>query len=196
MTGSVAGQPRVLVSGTADLVDRVAAELRRRDATVTPVTDLAELPAACAAAGPEAFDSYLQLPSTFSASGDTAIQRVHHFYANGVLARFAALDAAVPSLTPTARLTFVMGQLPPEAATPDDREARQSLTRVLAHAARADRRNGELTVRFLAAGTAPADVAYVALGGDFARRQLMDRLSELSYADWRVELLGLATMET
>jgi hypothetical protein len=186
----------VLVSGTADVVDRVAGALRRRDATVTAVTDLDEMPAVCAAAGPEAFDSYVQLPSTFAARGETAIQRVHHFYANGVLARFTALDAAGPSLSRTARLTFVMGQLPPEAATPDDREARQSLTRVLAHAARADRRAGELTVRFLAAGTAADDVAYVALGGDFARRQLVDRLAELPYADWRVELLGLATMET
>ena len=187
---------RVLVSGTTELVDQVAGALRRRDARVTAVTDLEDLPAVCAAAGPEAFDSYVQLPSTFAARGDTAIQRVHHFYANGVLARFGALDATVPALSPTARLTFVMGQLPPEAATPDDREARQSLTRVLAHAARADRRDGELTVRFLAAGTAADDVAYVALGGDFARRQLMDRLAELPYADWRVELLGLATMET
>jgi hypothetical protein len=187
---------RVLVSGTAELVDRVAGALRRRDADVTAVTDLEDMPAVCAAAGPEAFGAYVQLPSTFTARGDTAIQRVHHFYTNGVLARFVALDAAVPSLSRSARLTFVMGQLPAEAATPDDREARQSLTRVLAHAARADRRDSELTVRFLAAGTAPDDVAYVALGGDFARRQLMDRLAELPYADWRVELLGLATMET
>jgi hypothetical protein len=186
------------VSGAAAHVDDVAAALRRRDADVTCVTDLADLPAVCAAAGPRVFDSYVQLPSTFEASGDTAIQRVHHFYAHGVLARFTGLDAAVPSLALNARLTFVMGQLPPEAATPDDREARQSLTRVLAHAARADRREGEgeLTVRFLAAGTAADDVAYVAMGGDFARRQLMDRLADLPYADWRVELLGLATMET
>jgi hypothetical protein len=189
-------QPRVLVSGAAAHVEDVAGALRRRDADVTCVTDLADLPAACAVAGPQVFDSYVQLPTTLAASGETAIQRLHHFYGTGVLSRFTALDAVVPSLTPSARVTFVLGQLPPEAATPDDREARRSLTRVLAHAARADRRDGALTVRFLAAGTAGDDVAYVAVGGDFARRQLMDRLAELPYPTWRAELLGLATVET
>jgi hypothetical protein len=73
-------------------------------------------------------------PSGVSARADSVIARVRHFYADGVLARFTALDAALPALAPGARLTFVMGELPPEAATSDDREARQALTRVLAHA--------------------------------------------------------------
>jgi hypothetical protein len=36
----------------------------------------------------------------------------------------------------------------------------------------------------------------VALGGDLARQELMARLSTMSYAEWRVELMGLATVET
>jgi hypothetical protein len=189
-------EPRVLVSGADEPVTRVVAALRSRGASVTEVTDLDDMPTVCADAGPQAFDSYVQLPSTFQPSGSTAVQRVHHFYAAGVLARFRALDAAIPALAPSARLTFVLGQLPPDASTADDREARRALIRVLAQAARADTPDGQLIVRILNAGTAPDDIAFVALGGDLARRQFMDRLSELSYADWRVELLGLASVET
>jgi hypothetical protein len=184
------------VSGTFQAVAEVATALRRRGANVTEVTDLDQVPAVCVDAGPQAFDSYVQLPSRFHARGETAVQRVHHFYANGVLARFAALDAALPALAFGARVTFVMGQLPPEASTADDKEARRALVRVLAQAARADTPDGQLIIRMLDAGTAAEDIAFVALGGDLARRQFMDRLAELSYTDWRVELLGLASVET
>jgi hypothetical protein len=187
---------RVLVSGTPAPVSAVAAALRARDATVTEVTDLAEMTAACTAAGPRTFDSYVQLPFAFSPRGDSAIQRVHHFYAGGVLARFTALDAALPALTPGARVTFVLGQLPPEAATPDDRAARRALIRVLGHAARADAVDGRLNVQVLAAGTAAEDIAFVAFGGDLAKQELLERLSTASYADWRVELFSLASVET
>jgi hypothetical protein len=187
---------RILVSGGADLVDPVATALRTRNATVTNVVDLDDMPSVCAGAGRGAFDSYVQLPSAFAPSGETVIQRVHHFYAGGVLARFAALDVALPALARPGRITFVLGTLPPEAASPDDREARHALTRVLAHAARADVGDGRLVIRVLEPGTPPDDVAYVALGGDLARRELIERLDQLAYADWRVELLGLAAVET
>jgi hypothetical protein len=187
---------RVLVSGAQPLVEPVAAALRDRGATATEVYDLAEMPWVCRAAGSAAFDSYAQLPSAFQPSGETAVQRVHHFYAAGVLARFPALDVARPTLTPGAWVTFVLGHLPPEAETADDLTARRALTRVLARAAGADAPGGRLTVRILDSGTAPADIAFVALGGDLAKQELMDRLADLDYADWRVELLGLASMET
>lgn len=186
----------VLVSGAQAHVAQVVAALHARGAAATPVVDLAEVPAVCLAAGPAAFDSYVQLPATFQVQGDTAVQRVHHFYAAGVLARFTALDAALPSLRRSCRITFVLGQLPPEAQTSDDMAARRALTRVLAHAASADVSDGRLTVRVLDAGCLPDDVAFVALGGDLAKQELMERLSSLSYADWRIELLGLASVET
>jgi hypothetical protein len=187
---------RVLVSGAERHVGEVAAALRDRGADVTEVADLDDVPAVCAAAGAGAFDSYIQLPATFQVRGESAIRRVHHFYAEGVLARFTALDAAMPSLTPDARVTFVLGTLPSEAATADDREARRALTRVLGHAARADNPDGHLTLRILDAGATPAEIAQVALGLDPQRQELMERLADLSYADWRVELLGLAVMDT
>jgi len=188
---------RVLVSGAPNHVAPVAGALRARGAEVTEVTDLAEMPAVCRAAGAGAFDSYVQMPARFEIHGETAIARVRDFYANGVLGRFTALDAAVPALIPGARLTLVHGKLPPEAATPDDRAARRALYRVLAQAAAADcSDNGGLTVRMLTAETRPEDIAFVALGGDLAKQELLDRLSTMSYADWRVELMTLAAVET
>jgi hypothetical protein len=186
----------ILVSGVPEQVAQVAAVLRERGADVTEVGDLADIPTVCAAAGPHAFDGYVQLAASFEIRGDTAIRRVHHFYAEGVLARFTALAAALPSLARDARLTFVLGVLPPEVATADDRDARQALTRVLTHAARADTPDGHLTVRVLDSATPPEKVGMIALGLDPVRQELVDRIDELSYADWRVELLGLASVET
>jgi hypothetical protein len=186
----------VLVSGAAGFVSEVADALRAHGAEVTEVTDLAEVPAVCAAAGPGAFHSYVQLPATFTVHGDTAVHRVHHFYADGVLARFPALAGALPALASSSRVTFVLGQLPVEVATADDREARRALVRVLGHAARADTPDGELAVRILDTGSTPDEIALVALGRDPARVGLLDQLNDMSYEDLRIEMLGLISAET
>jgi hypothetical protein len=185
----------VLVSGAAAAVTEVAEALRTRGAEVTEVVDLAEVPAVCAAAGKGAFASYVQLPATFQIRGETAVDRVHHFYADGVLARFPALAAALPSLTDVARVTFVLGRLPGDVSTPDDVQARLALTKVLGHAARADRLDGRLMVRVLEATATAEEIAGAALGERLAQHELLDRLADLRYEDWRVELLGLVSME-
>jgi hypothetical protein len=187
--------PRVLVSGAAAQVDQVAAALERRGAQVTRVTDLAEVPAVCRAAGAAAFHGYVQLPATFEMRGETAVERLRRFYAEGVLARYSALDAALPALAPDARVTCVLGILPPEAETADDIAARRALVRVLARAARADTPDGRLSVAILDAGTAADDVAFAALGGDLAKQELLNRLEQVDYQEWRVELFGLVSVE-
>jgi hypothetical protein len=159
------------------------------------VTDLGGIPSACEEAGEHAFEAYVQLPATFEARGDTAIQRVRHFYADGVLARFTALDAVLGSLTPAARVTCVLGTLPPEADTAEDVAARRALVHVLANAAQADAPGGKLNVRVLDSRCTARDIAFVALGGDLARQELMDRLSDVDYQEWRVELFGLTSVE-
>jgi hypothetical protein len=189
--------PKVLVSGMAELVSAVADALRSRGADVTEVVELDKVPAVSADEGQGVFDAYVQLPATFDVRGDTVIRRVHHFYADGVLARFPALAGALPSLTPQARVIFVMGQLPSDVSTDADREARQALVEVLGHAARADAEpDREITVRILDAGSTPDQIALRALGQDPLREGLLSDLEGLSYADWRVELLGMVSMET
>jgi hypothetical protein len=194
---ATATSTRVLVSGDAGHVAEVAHELRGRDVEVTEVIDLADLPKIAATAGADAFGAYVQLPANFRVDGETAISRVHHFYAEGVLARFRALEAALPSLQPDARVVFVMGQLPRDAATSDDRDARRALVRVLARAARADAGDSRVNVRVMEAGASSGQVAAAALGStDEGRRDPPGEADRLSYADWRVELMGLAVVET
>jgi hypothetical protein len=188
----------VLVSGAAGLVAKVAAALRAHGAEVTEVTDLDQVPAVCADAGPGAFESYVQLPAAFAVHGGSTVHRVHHFYADGVLARFPALAGALPALAASGRVTFVLGQLPVEVATAADRDARRALVRVLGHAAQADADAGEggLVVRILDSGSAPDEIALTALGRDPAREGLLDRLDDMSYQDLRIEMLGLVSVET
>jgi hypothetical protein len=186
--------PRYLVSGIAELVSDVADALRRHGAEVVEVDDIADVPKACTDAGPKAFDGYVQLPASFTVEGDTAVTRVHHFYAEGVLARFPAVAAALPALAPGARLTFVTGVLPQDVATEDDVAARAALVRVLGHAARADAPEG-LRVCMLSSGSSADEIAATALGRD-ARNESVPDLTDEAYADWRVELLGMMWAET
>jgi hypothetical protein len=187
--------PHFLVSGIAELVAQVATVLRENGSTVVEVDDIDDVPRACSDAGDRAFDGYIQLPVTFTVQGDTAVERVHHFFADGVLARFPAVSAALPALTPEARITFVMGVLPPEVSTDDDVSARAALVRVLGHAARADGPAG-LRVSVVGSGSTPREIALTGMGRNPEWESLAAEASGGSYADWRVELLGLMSAET
>jgi hypothetical protein len=186
--------PRYLVSGIAQLVSDVAAVLGELGAEAVEVDDIDDVPRVCADAGPAAFDGYVQLPATFTVQGDTAVTRVHHFFADGVLARFPAVAAALPSLKPEARLTFVTGVLPGDVSTDDDVAARAALIGVLGHAARADAGEG-LRMTSLGSGASAKEIALAALGrgGELAPTGGM---SDESYDEWRMELLGIMWAET
>lgn len=186
----------VLVSGAESHVAEVATALRGRGAAVTEVSDLADVPAVVQDAGKGAFDVYVQLAASFRMEGGTAVQRVRHFYADGVLARFGALDAALPALRSPAQVVFVLGTLPPEVATAEDREARHALTQVLGRAARADAAPAELTVRVLDADAEPERIAALALGQAPPRRREDERLAGMSLEDWRVELMSVVLVDT
>ena len=185
----------VLVSGAPDRIEAVSKILRAQDCTVVEVDDLERVPQACAEAGEAAFDAYLQLPATFAIEGGTALERLYHFYVRGVMARFPAMNAAVPALKPGGRIAVVAWQLPAEVATDDDIEARRALFRVLAHAAQADS-GDDTVVRVLGSSTSAEDIVAVGLGQETARPTAVDSLSAVSYADWRVELLGLVSVES
>jgi hypothetical protein len=186
--------PRYLVSGIAELVSDVAAVLREQGAEVVEVDDIDDVPRLCADAGPGAFDGYVQLPASFTVQGDTAVDRVHHFFGEGVLARFPAVAAALPSLKQGARLTFVTGVLPGELSTEDDVAARAALVRILSQAAQADAANG-LRVCTLTSGATPKEIALTALGRNSDSR-MSTTASEETYAEWRMELLGVMWAET
>jgi hypothetical protein len=186
--------PRYLVSGIAELVSDVASVLREQGVEAVEVHDIDDVPRACAEAGSDAFDGYVQLPATFTVRGDKAVQRVHHFFAEGVLARFPAVAAALPALTSDARLTFVTGVLPGEVSTDDDVAARSALIRILGRAARADASNG-LRVTSLGSGSTAKEIALAALGRSSTTGAVADASDE-DYTEWRMELLGMMWAET
>ena len=163
----------VLVSGAPERIAPVSKVLRDHDCTVVEVADLANVPAACQEAGENAFDAYLQMPAYFALQGTTALERLHHFYAKGVMARFPAMNAVIPTLKPGGRITVVAWPLPAEVDAGDD-----------------------LFVRVLGSGTSPEDIVLAALGRESIRTVSVESLSGVSYADWRVELLGLVTIES
>jgi hypothetical protein len=185
---------RYLVSGISTLVSDVRAVLAEHGAESVGVDHIEDVPAACAEAGPASFDGYIQLPATFSVRGDTAIDVVHHYFRDGVLARFPAMSAALPTLASGARLVFVMGVLPPPVATEDDVAARAALVRLLGNAARADKPDG-LRVAVLGSASTPKEIALTALGRSPEWESLTEGFSKSSYADWRVELLGMMQAE-
>src|SRR4051794_18800806 len=185
--------PRYLVSGIAQLVSDVAAVLREHDADVVEVDDLADVPKVCADAGPASFDGYIQLPATFTVQGDTAVERVHHFFDDGVLERFPAVAAALPSLKPGSRLTFVTGVLPADVSTDDDVAARAALVKILGRAAQADAANG-LRVCTVGTGATAKDIALTALGRASGASSVTTEPDD--YGEWRIELLGMMWAET
>lgn len=185
--------PHFLISGIPELGSEVAAVLREQGSTAVEVGDIDDVPDVCAAAE-RPFDGYVQLPATFTVRGDTAVRRIHHFFAEGVLARFPAVAAALPTLTPDARITFVTGVLPPEVSTEDDVAARAALVRVLGHGARADGPPG-LRISTLGSGSTPKEIALTALGRNPAWESVRADVAGGTYADWRAELLGMMSAQ-
>jgi hypothetical protein len=185
---------RFLVSGKAELAADVAAALRAGGAEAVEVNDVTALPEVCTSAGPHAFDGYVQLPAKFTVEGDTAVERVRHYISGGVLARFTAVAAVLPSLVPNARITFVTGALPPEVSTEDEATARRALVRVLGHAARADAPDG-LRVDVLSPSSSPEEIAETALGRKPTWEALAAADPDASYTDWRAEVFGLVSAE-
>jgi hypothetical protein len=172
--------PRFLVSGKAELATDVAAALRAEGAEAVEVSDVTALPEVCAGAGARAFDGYVQLPATFTVEGDSAVERVRHYISGGVLARFTAVAAVLPSLVPNARITFVTGALPPEVSTEDEATARRALV---------------LRVDVLNPSTSAKEIALTALGRNPKWEELADADTGQSYTDWRDEVLGLISAE-
>lgn len=189
-----------LVSGCDDRVTQVAAALRDSGAEVVMVQDPAHLAQTAAELEPGSLSYYVQLPVTIDVSGTTLVGRVRDFLQRGLLARFDAADAVLPALRDDATVVLVSGNTAVEGGSmPDDAAARFALLNVLAHAVRAEKAPGVVRVRMLPADTPATEVASVALQHDHPVRvplvELPAGADELSYEDWRVEVMGMATVQ-
>jgi hypothetical protein len=176
----------------------VSAALRHAGAEVTAVDDLVKLDAAIAGLT-GSVDCYVQLPVHVAARGDAVIERVRNFLEDGLLARFTAASTILPAMSDGGRVVLVGGNTPVEASAPDDQSARLALLDVLAHAIQADRSATRIAVRILPHDDRAEHISAVALGGkptrDQALAELRAREPEMSFVDWRIEVMGLVNGE-
>ena len=189
----------VAVTGAAEQVAAVSAALRNAGAEVIAVDDLGALGAAVAGLAPGSLDCYVQLPVHVAPRGNAVIERVRNFLEDGLLARFTAASTILPALSDDGRVILVGGNTPGEASSPDDQSARLALLDVLAHAIQADKSATRIRVRVLPHDESAEHIAAVALGGEPTREQalasLRAREPEMSFADWRIEVMGLVNGE-
>lgn len=189
-----------MVSGCDERVGQVAAALREGGAEVVEVDAPGRLAEIAAGLEPGSLSHYVQLPVNVDVSGSTLVGRVRTFLHKGLLARFDAADAVLPALRDDATVVLVSGNTAVEGGgMPDDASARFALLDVLAHAIRAEKAPGVVRVRLIPADTDASDIAAVTLRGvRLAPRGIRDiqaREAEMSYEDWRAEVMGLATVE-
>jgi len=191
--------PKVVVTGAPQWVAAVSAALRDAGAEVTAVDDLRDLGQALSGATPHSMDCYVQLPVHVAARGETVVERVRNFLEDGLLARFTSASTILPAMSDGGVVVLVGGHTPVEASAPDDQSARLALMDVLAHAIQADRSATRLGVRVLPHDESAQHIAAVALGGEPTREQALAELRarepEMSFADWRIEVMGLVNGE-
>jgi hypothetical protein len=189
-----------LVTGSPERVAAVSAALTDRDCEVVGVDDLGTLVEVCVSLGPGSIDHYLQLPVNVPSSGGTVVSRLQAFLAGGLLARFEAVSTALGTLRPNASVILVAGNLPAELTAPDDRQARISLLRVLVQAIRADTAPVPVRTVVVEHTRSPEEIAAIALDPAAKRESVISHAAEfypeMSYVDWRLEVLSLATIES
>jgi hypothetical protein len=189
----------VLVTGAAERVAAVSAALRDAGAEVTVVDDLGKLDAAVAGIALGSLDCYVQLPGNVAARGNAVIERVRNFLEDGLLARFGAVSTILPAVSDEGRVVLVGGNSPVEASAPDDQTARLALLDVLAHAIQADTSATRIGVRVLPHDESAEHIAAVALSRERTREhalaELRARNPDMSFDDWRLEVMGLVNGE-
>jgi hypothetical protein len=185
----------VLVTGSDTRVDPVATALRAAGAEVLAATDLDQLKNVVTPLPPGSVVCYVQLPVALRPAGDTVVSRVRCFLEEGLLTRFRLAEAVLPALSGDGRVVLVAGNAPAQAGTPDDAAARFGLLHVLANAVRADKASAQLGIQVVEGTRDPEDVARLALTGEPDERDRAGRDSQLSYQDWRTEVLGMASFE-
>jgi hypothetical protein len=167
---------------------------------VVSVPDLESLGGVCAQLGSGAIDHYIQLPVDVPSSGGTVVSKLQAFLAGGLLARFEAMALVLGTLRPDASVVLVAGNLPPELTAPDDRQARVALLRVLVQAIRAD--TAPIPVRTVVVDQLRTadEIAQIAVDPAASQKKAISDAAELypemSYVDWRLEVLSLATVES
>ena len=191
---------RALVTGSPGRVAKVGEALSRLGCEVVAVDRPDQLAGVCAGLGHHAVDHYIQLPVDVPSEGTTVVGRLRAFLDAGLLGRFQAASEVLAALRPDASVVLVSGNLPAELTAPDDRQARISLLRVLAQAILADLAPVAVRVVVMDHTRTPDEIAAAALDPAAKRLRTIsdaaERYPDMSYDDWRLEVLRLASIES
>ena len=188
---------QALVTGSPARVDDVAAALEDAGYSVLRVPEPGDVADALSGVEHGTIDCYVQLPKETRVDAPSLIGRVQQFLSAGLLARFDQAATVVPYLTKDGCVLLVAGNLP-GAATPDDRNARIDLLRVLARSVLAECEGADVRAVVVATDRSPADIADIARRrGDRSGKQAAEvaALGDMNYADWQREYLSLTTEE-
>lgn len=193
----------VLVSGATARVAEVGDALEKPGVVVIRSADREVLNGGCSSVPPRSLACYVQLPQEAEVSESTGsepalLDRVHRFLTDGLVARFEAALAVAPLLRPDACVVLVAGEVPRDAI-PDDPHARHDLLWVMARAISGGSVGGEVKAVVVGSDRSAHEIAYIALGRGEDRSWLQSQVAavspELSYADWKREVLSMAPSE-
>lgn len=167
--------PTVLVTGSD--AGGVTSALERVGVTPVVIGPGEDLAARLSAMAPGDLAGYVQLPVAVPVSGDSVLGRVRTFLQDGLLHRFDQAELVLPYLSGRATVVLVSGNTPVQAGgggaqlASDDKGARVSMLRVLAHTIRLDR-GGELSTLVVDGRKGSAAIARaVLLGAETASAQ-------------------------
>jgi hypothetical protein len=189
-----------LVTGSPERVAQVSSALHALGCEALAVDNPGQLASICASLGRHAIDHYVQLPVDVPSPGGTVVSSLQAFLTGGLLARFDAVAAVLPTLRPDASVILVAGNLPAELTAPDDRQARIALLRVLAQAILADTAPMPVRAAVVEYSRSAEQIAQITIDPAANRLRVIsevaDRYPEMSYDDWRLAVLSLATIES
>jgi hypothetical protein len=191
---------QILVTGAEERVRAVAEALSAAGCDCVTATDAPALTAVVDELGDRRLDAYVQLPVTIGSAATTAIGRIRDLLTQGLIARFDAAAAVIGAMADGGNVILVAGNTPGHREHNDDQRARHALLRVLSHSILADSAGRSIRSTVLPGESTPAQIVATLEGHAASREQVIgefvERDSDLSYADWRVELLSLVAHES
>jgi len=189
---------QALVTGSARRIEEVNGALSAAGFDVLEAEGIEALKRLAADLGPRSLDAYVQLPVDVRSDAKTVTGQIEALLQQGILLRFRDAEIVLPLLGPDAHVVLVPGNLPPDLSTPDDHHARHSLLRVLAHTLHADRASEKLSVMVASAQHTAEKLALIAQGAKVAHPsppEYAQMWPDMDYDEWRLVVLGLASLE-
>jgi hypothetical protein len=184
--------PTALVTGSPDRVPDVTVALKSEGFDIVSSGTPAAVAEAAVGVPPGTVDCYVQLPVGLPNGADGALGQARTVVAEAVLARFDTAAFLAPLLAPSASVVLVTSDLDRmNGPVGRRRHALRALLGVLADALRLD--HSARRVRVVDEERSPAEIAAIARGSEPAA-SYPELSPDLSFADWRREILSLGNV--